>query len=86
MTRHPFDPTSFVLGLLTVVVAVVGLVLALGDVSLEALRFLGPLVLAGLGVVALLTATRRGEPDTADDSPPAVDATPGTGLDTGGER
>ena len=60
MTRHRFDPLSFVVG--ATALAIAGVALARPEVlTLEDLRLAGPIVLLALGLAALITATTRGQ-------------------------
>ena len=63
MSRHRFDPVSFVFGVLFAAVAVLGLV-GLDRIRVEDLTWAGPVLLLVLGLVALLSAAR--DPATAD--------------------
>jgi hypothetical protein len=65
--RHPFDPLSFVFGLLFVAVAVVGLT-GLVTLTWFDLRWIAPGVLVVLGLVLVLTAG-RGRRDRGLDRP-----------------
>ncbi len=67
MERHRFDALSFVFGLLFVLVALLGLT-DLVEVTWLDLRWIGPAVLVGLGLVLVLTAG-RGRGDRAIDDP-----------------
>jgi hypothetical protein len=59
MTRHRFDPLSFVVG--ATALAIAGVSLARPEVlTLDDLRLAGPIVLLALGLAALVTATTRG--------------------------
>jgi hypothetical protein len=55
--RHRFDTLSFVFGLLFVLVALIGLT-DLVELTWFDLRWIGPAVLVGLGLVLVLTAGR----------------------------
>jgi hypothetical protein len=69
--RHRFDILSFVFGLLFVLVAIVGLT-DLVELTWLDLRWIGPAVLVGLGLVLVLTAGRgRNDRQLADDAEPA---------------
>jgi hypothetical protein len=69
--RHPFDILSFVFGLLFVLVAIVGLT-DLVELTWFDLRWIGPAVLVGLGLVLVSTAGRgRNDRQPADDTEPA---------------
>lgn len=71
MERHRFDILSFVFGLLFVLVAFVGLT-DLVELTWLDLRWIGPAVLVGLGLVLVLTAGRgRIDRQLADDADPA---------------
>lgn len=71
MERHRFDILSFVFGLLFVLVAIVGLT-DLVELTWLDLRWIGPAVLVGLGLVLVLTAGRgRNDRQLADDAEPA---------------
>ena len=71
MERHRFDILSFVFGLLFVLVAIVGLT-DLVELTWLDLRWIGPAVLVGLGLVLVLTAGRgRNDRQLADDADPA---------------
>lgn len=88
MTRHRFDPLSFVFGLVFVAIAVAGLT---GPWPLRPvdLAWAGPGALILLGVVVLLSGARRGEergpvgPEevaaTGGDEPDAEAPRPGDG-------
>jgi hypothetical protein len=55
--RHPFDPLSFIFGLLFVIVAVLGLT-DLVELTWLDLRWIAPAVLVALGLVLVVTAGR----------------------------
>ncbi len=71
MTRHPFDPLSFIFGALFVVVAAVGLIdrelLTISD-----LRWIAPGLLVATGALLLVLSGRRSgstEPVTTTSDP-----------------
>jgi cytochrome c biogenesis protein CcdA len=70
MERHPFDPLSFVFGLLFVAVALLGLT-ELVTLSWLDLRWIAPIVLVVLGLVLVLTAGRNRNAGPGDDRPDA---------------
>jgi hypothetical protein len=65
--RHRFDALSFIFGLLFVLVALLALT-NLVELTWFDLRWIGPAVLVGLGLVLVLTAG-RGRGDRAADGP-----------------
>lgn len=74
MERHPFDPLSFVFGLLFVALALLGLT-ELVTLTWFDLRWIGPIVLVVLGLVLVLTTGRDRNAGSGDDRPDA-DAVP----------
>jgi hypothetical protein len=76
MTRHPFDPISFVLGLF---VTTLGLLFVLGDRSAGEIgaRWLWPFPVVVAGLVAVLAAlrmARRGDRSDEDLEPHAAES------------
>jgi cytochrome c biogenesis protein CcdA len=73
--RHPFDPLSFVFGLLFVLIGLLGLTDVV-ELTWFDLRWIAPAVLVVLGLLLVVTAGRgrSDRPLTTDDEPAGVPA------------
>lgn len=91
MTRHRFDPFSFIAGGVTVAIA---LVVLLGEVSIRLvdLRIAGPVLVLALGLALLLGGSRDRpardelEPARRPADPEEVQSTPGSSDPDDAER
>jgi uncharacterized membrane protein (DUF4010 family) len=75
MTRHRFDPFSFLVGALAVAAAVIVLVEP-AALRLLDLRVAGPIALLAIGLALLLSGSGGGSPAAAAGSEPEPDETP----------
>ncbi len=82
MTRHPFDPVSFVLGALTLAA---GITVLAGRSLVDDADLLLPAGLLGLGVALLVRVAGRREPVEAAAAGSATDIDPDTDSGAAGD-
>jgi hypothetical protein len=84
MTRHRFDPLSFIFGLLFAGVAAAALI-GVEVVALRDLAWIAPSLLVIAGAALLFSSAGRSRSDEVPDGQPATDAARETAADRSGE-